>query len=264
MEIKHLCFAYGRTPVLTDLNFRLEEGKVTTILGPNGCGKTTLFRLLTRELFPAKGNVYIRNRNIYGLERKDFARGVAIVQQHNTAAEDITVEELVSFGRTPHQKFYGGMTERDREKVKSAMEITNVWKHRERPIGTLSGGQRQRVWIAMALAQEPKYLFLDEPTTFLDIRYQIQILEPVRKLNREYGMTVVMVLHDINQAIAYSHKILCMKQGRILFSGTPEEVVTRECMRELYDIDMEVLTLGRYRHVLVESPGWKEDEEGTL
>lgn len=153
MEIKHLCFAYGRTPVLTDLNFRLEEGKVTTILGPNGCGKTTLFRLLTRELFPAKGNVYIRNRNIYGLERK---------------------------------------------------------------------------------------------------------------LNREYGMTVVMVLHDINQAIAYSHKILCMKQGRILFSGTPEEVVTRECMRELYDIDMEVLTLGRYRHVLVESPGWKEDEEGTL
>ena len=116
----------------------------------------------------------------------------------------------------------------------------------------------------MALAQEPKYLFLDEPTTFLDIRYQIQILELVRKLNREYGMTVVMVLHDINQAIAYSHKILCMKQGRILFSGTPEEVVTRECMRELYDIDMEVLTLGRYRHVLVESPGWKEDEEGTL
>lgn len=259
MDIRHLCFAYEKTRILTDLNFQLKEGQITTILGPNGCGKTTLFRLLTREVFPAKGNVYIRNRNIYGLERRDFARGVAIVQQHNMAAEDITVEELVSFGRTPHQKLYGGKTERDRQKIEEAMAITNVAKHRERPIGTLSGGQKQRVWIAMALAQEPRYLFLDEPTTFLDIRYQIQILELVRRLNREYGMTIVMVLHDINQAIAYSHEIICMKHGEILFSGTPEEVVTKENMRELYDIDMEVLAMGHKRYVLTESAAWKED-----
>ena len=252
MEIRHLCFAYDKTPILTDLNFTIEEGKVTTILGPNGCGKTTLFRLLTRELYPVKGNVYIRNRNIYGLERRDFARGVAIVQQNNTAPEDITVQQLVAFGRTPHQKFYGTASKRDEEKIRWAMEITNVYKHKDRRMGTLSGGQKQRVWFAMALAQDPKYLFLDEPTTYLDIRYQVQILELVKRLNREFGLTVVMVLHDINQAIAYSDRILCMRDGRILCEGTPFEVITRENLRALYDIDMEVLTIGNKKHVLIE------------
>lgn len=127
-------------------------------------------------------------------------------------------------------------------------------------MGTLSGGQKQRVWLAMALAQNPKYLFLDEPTTYLDIRYQVQIMELVKRLNKEYGMTIVMVLHDINQAIAYSDEILCMKQGKILFTGTPNEVVTKENMRELYDIDMEVLTLGSKKHVIVESFAWYEEE----
>lgn len=264
MVIKHLCFAYGMKPVITDLNFTIKEGKITTILGPNGCGKTTLFKLLTREYFPDKGNVYIQNRNIYGLRRKDFARGVAIVQQNNTSSEDITVEELTAFGRTPYQKFYGGRTARDEEKIKRAMEITNVYKHKDRAMGTLSGGQKQRVWLAMALAQEPKYLFLDEPTTYLDIRYQIQILEMVKGLNRDYGMTIVMVLHDINQAIAYSDEIICMKDGRILCSGAPDDVITRKNMRALYDIDMDVARLRGRKHVSAENPALSEafEEEG--
>lgn len=257
MEIKHLCFAYDRTPILYDLNFQIPEGKVTTILGPNGCGKTTLFRLLTRILTPAKGGVYIKDRNIYELGRKDFARGVAIVQQHNTSAEDITVEQLVAFGRTPHQGFYGGKSDRDRQKIREAMEITDIYKYRDRPMGTLSGGQKQRVWIAMSLAQEPKYLFLDEPTTYLDIRYQVQILELVRELNEKYGMTVVMVLHDINQAIAYSQEIIGMRDGEIRFSGSSMKVITRENLLELYDIDMEVLTLGDKKHVIVESAAFR-------
>ena len=259
MEIKHLCFAYDKTPVLRDLNFHIQEGKITTILGPNGCGKTTLFRLLTRDLTPAKGSVWIQGRNIYQLDRKDFARGVAIVQQNNTSTWDITVEELVAFGRTPYQNFYGGKTKKDEEEIEKAMEITNITKHRNRSMGTLSGGQKQRVWIAMALAQSPKYLFLDEPTTYLDIRYQVQILELVRRLNHEYGMTIVMVLHDINQAIAYSDEIFCMRNGNILFSGDPQDVITREHMHDLYDIDMEVLNIRNKKHVIVEKAVWEND-----
>ena len=261
MEIKHLCFAYGQTPIIKDLNFRIREGKITTILGPNGCGKTTLFRLLTRDLHPAKGNVYIQKRNIYGLERRDFARGVAIVQQNNTSTSDITVEELVAFGRTPHQKFYASKTKRDEEEVERAMKITNIIKYRDRGMGTLSGGQKQRVWIAMALAQNPKYLFLDEPTTYLDIRYQVQILELVKQLNREYGMTIVMVLHDINQAIAYSDEIFCMRDGKIIFSGAPNDVITKEHMYDIYGIDMEVLSIGNKKHVIVERAVWEDEDE---
>ena len=261
MEIKHLCFAYGNTPILKDLNFSIREGKITTILGPNGCGKTTLFRLLTRGLTPAKGSVWIKGKNIYTVDRKDFARGAAIVQQNNTSTADITVEELVAFGRTPYQKFYGTRTKRDEEEIEKAMKITNILKHRKRGMGTLSGGQKQRVWIAMALAQNPEYLFLDEPTTYLDIRYQVQILELVKELNEAYGMTIVMVLHDINQAIAYSHEIFCMKGGHILFSGAPEEVITQEHLKELYGIDMKVLNLGNKKHVIAERALWENNEE---
>ena len=258
MEIKNLSFSYEKTPILKNLNFSIKEGKITTILGPNGCGKTTLFRLLTRDLKPQQGKVFIRNKNIYDVARKDFARGVAIVQQNNTSTEDITVEQLVAFGRTPHQKFYGTQNDKDKEVIERAMAITNITENRERCMGTLSGGQKQRVWIAMALAQEPKYLFLDEPTTYLDIRYQVQILELVKKLNKEYGMTIIMVLHDINQAIAYSDEIFCMKDGEILCSGSPVDVVTKEHMHALYGIDMEILQMGSKKHVILERAVYEE------
>lgn len=172
-------------------------------MGANGCGKSTLFSLMTKNLDPAKGKVLLGGKNIARLRLNEFARKVAIVHQYNTAADDITVERLVSFGRTPHLGMMGIRGEEDERYVNWAMEVTNVSQFRERELSRLSGGQRQRVWIAMALAQGTEILFLDEPTTYLDIRYQIEILELVRKLNREFGMTIVMVLHDINQSIYF-------------------------------------------------------------
>lgn len=181
---------------------------------------------------------------------KEFARKVAIVQQYNTASDDITVESLVSFGRTPYKKMMQANSREDEEKIQWAIEVTGLTEYRNREVSRLSGGQRQRVWIAMALAQGTKTLFLDEPTTYLDIRYQIEILKLVKKLNQEYGITIVMVLHDINQAIAYSDRIIGLKDGRVLVEGAPEDVITEESIRELYGINLGVTSIDGRKFVL--------------
>ncbi len=243
LKVKDLSFAYGKNKVLKGVSLEIEAGKVTTIMGANGCGKSTLFSLMTKNLDAKKGNIYLKGKNIRNLNLKEFARKVAIVQQYNTAAEDITVERLVAFGRTPYKKMMQGNSSEDEEKIRWALEVTNLTEYRDREVSRLSGGQRQRVWIAMALAQGTKTLFLDEPTTYLDIRYQIEILRLVRKLNREYGMTIIMVLHDINQAIGYSDCIIGLKEGKVLTAGEPEKVITKETIRELYGIEMEVMQM---------------------
>ena len=240
MEVRGLYFSYGKNKVLRDASFTIQEGEITTIMGANGCGKSTLFNLMTKNLCPRKGNIFLGGRNIQNLALKEFARKVSIVHQYNTSADDITVERLVSFGRTPHMKMMQARSQEDEEKIRWAMEVTNVEQYRYREVGRLSGGQRQRVWIAMALVQSTKILFLDEPTTYLDIRYQIEILELVRRLNREYGITIIMVLHDINQAIHYSDRIIGLKDGRVAAWGAPEEIITPECIRELYGISLGV------------------------
>lgn len=243
MKVKDLSFAYGKNQVLKGVSLEIEEGKVTTIMGANGCGKSTLFSLMTKNLDARKGDIYLKGKNIKNLNLREFAKKVAIVQQYNRAADDITVEKLISFGRTPHKKMMQGNSAEDEEKIRWAMEVTNLTEYRDREVSRLSGGQRQRVWIAMALAQGTKTLFLDEPTTYLDIRYQIEILQLVRKLNREFGMTIIMVLHDINQAIGYSDCIIGLKEGKVLAAGVPEKVITKETIQQLYGIEMEVLQM---------------------
>ena len=250
MEVRNLSFAYGKNRVLKDISFRIKEGGITTIMGANGCGKTTLFSLMTRNLYPRRGDIFLKGKNIQNLGLKEFARRVSIVHQYNTSSDDITVERLVSFGRTPHMKMMRGRSEEDERLIRWAMEVTNVEKYRDREISRLSGGQRQRVWIAMALAQNTKILFLDEPTTYLDIRYQIEILELVKKLNREFGITIIMVLHDINQAIYFSDCVIGLKDGLVEMEGDPQEVITRESIRSLYVIELDVTVIGEKKFVL--------------
>lgn len=215
-DIKGLTFSYGSEQVIKGLALSLKEGKVTTLIGANGCGKSTLFNLITKNLKPQGGSIMLGGREVSQIKLKDFAKQVAIVHQYNTAPADISVEKLVAFGRTPYHGFGSiANSEEDEQKIKRALEITNTEKLKDKAVAQLSGGQKQRVWIAMALAQDTKILFLDEPTTYLDIRYQLQISKLVRRLNEEYGMTVVMVLHDINQSLYYSDEIVAMKDGRI-------------------------------------------------
>ena len=250
MEVRDLHFAYGKNKVLQGVSLKIQEGKITTIMGANGCGKSTLFSLMTKNLCPGKGNIFLKGRNIQNLSLKEFARQVAIVHQYNTASDDITVENLVAFGRTPHKRMMQGNSAEDERMLEWALEVTNLVKYRDREVTRLSGGQRQRVWIAMALCQGTKTLFLDEPTTYLDIRYQIEILQLIRKLNREFGITIIMVLHDINQAISYSDYVIGMKDGVVAVEGEPELVITEDSIRELYGIRLDVTEVEGRKFVL--------------
>ncbi len=239
--VKNLSFSYGKQQVLNGLDFSLHEGRITTLIGANGCGKSTLFNLMTKNLKPDQGEVFLREENIANLRLKDFAREAAIVHQYNTAPPDLTVEKLVSYGLTPyHTMGLSSDPQKDEEKIQWALEITHTSKHKDKPVTELSGGQKQRVWIAMALAQDTKVLFLDEPTTYLDVRYQLQILKLIQKLNREYGITIVMVLHDINQSLYYSDEIVAMKDGRMIAHGLPEEIITKELVQEVYGVDLTI------------------------
>lgn len=240
-SVKNLYFAYGKHEVLKGLSFDLHQGKITTLIGANGCGKSTLFNLMTKNLKPDSGDILLSGKNIEDIRLKDFAKQAAIVHQYNTSPADLTVEKLISYGRTPYHKL--GMSqnaEEDEKKIQWAMDITNTLKLKNKPVTKLSGGQKQRVWIAMALAQDTKILFLDEPTTYLDIRYQLQILKLIKQLNREFGITIVMVLHDINQSLYYSDEVVAMRDGKIIAQGVPEEIITTELIQSVFDVDLQI------------------------
>lgn len=241
MEIKDISFSYDKiTDRLKSVSSKIETGKITTIIGPNGCGKSTLLSVMSRNYAVKTGEIVLDGKNIALYKPKEFARKLAIVHQQNDAPMDLTVEKLTAFGRLPYKKIIGRDIEKDEEAINWALECTNLLEKRGKRIDALSGGERQRVWIAMALAQKTPILFLDEPTTYLDIYYQIEILELVKQLNEEYGLTIVMVLHDINQAIRYSHNVIVMKDGQIMMEGKPNEVITEESIKKIYGVDVIV------------------------
>lgn len=235
--------AGGRgTRIFDGLDLDIREGVVTTLIGANGSGKSTLFNLLTKNLKPQAGGIFLRAGDISALRLKDFAKLVAIVHQRNSAPGDLSVEKLVGYGRYPFQGL-GQKRDADEDErmVAWALETTGLSELADAPVASLSGGQAQRAWIAMALAQGSKVLLLDEPTTYLDVRYQLDILRLVRRLNAEFGITVVMVLHDINQALCYSDEVVALADGRIVAQGAPREVVTPDVIKRVYGIDLDVV-----------------------
>lgn len=236
MDIEKIDFSYGDKPLIHELSTTIEKGKVTAIIGPNGSGKSTLLNLIIKQLQPKEGQILIDGKNVTTCSYKDIAKTMAIVHQHNTAPEDLTVERLIAYGRTPYQSFWSSKDEEEEEVVAWALKVTKLEQLAKKPISQLSGGERQRAWIAMALAQKTDILLLDEPTTYLDIYYQLEVLNLVRELNKTYGITIVMVLHDINQAIQFSHNVIIMKHGKIVYTGDVVAGITTKRLQEVYGI----------------------------
>ncbi|MGW5735467.1 MULTISPECIES: ABC transporter ATP-binding protein [Streptomyces] len=242
LSARELTLAYEDREVVHALDLAVPDGEVTVIVGPNACGKSTTLRALGRLLKPKSGAVLLDGEALAKLPTKKIARQIGLLPQTPVAPEAITVADLVARGRQPHQHWWQQWSEDDERAVTEAMERTDVAALAERSVDELSGGQRQRVWIAMALAQETELLLLDEPTTYLDIAHQVEVLDLVRQLNHDRGRTVVVVLHDLNQAARYADHLVAMKSGRIVAEGPPAEVVTEDLVREVFGLDCVVVS----------------------
>lgn len=232
---------YDQRAVLHELDIDIPDGSFTVIVGPNACGKSTLLRSLARLLKPSEGAVLLDGRAIESYSAKDVARVVGLLPQSSIAPDGITVVDLVSRGRFPHQKLLRQWSEVDERAVRSAMAATSVLDLATWPVDELSGGQRQRVWVAMALAQQTPLLLLDEPTTFLDIAHQVELLDLFARLNRDSGRTLVAVLHDLNQASRYADNLLAMKDGRVVAQGAPRDIVTAELVFEVFGLRSRII-----------------------
>lgn len=251
MEIRNLHFRYDDKKILNGLDISFEKGKITTLLGANGSGKSTLFKICTRNLRQQSGIVMLDEKNIFYMNNKEFAKKVAIVHQHNRITGDITVKQLVTYGRTPYLKFMKKIDTQDEEAINWALKETDLENIKHNEVNKLSGGQKQRVFIAMALAQMSEIIFLDEPTTYLDIKYQIDLLELIKRLNEQYSKTIVMVLHDINQAIRYSDKLIGLKNGNIIFNDTPKKCINEKNISDLYGINLNIKEINNIPYVLI-------------
>ncbi|MGW0546112.1 ABC transporter ATP-binding protein [Streptomyces altiplanensis] len=241
LTARELTLAYEDRTVVHGLDLAVPDGRVTVIVGPNACGKSTTLRALGRLLRPKAGAVLLDGAELAKIPTRKIAQSIGLLPQTPVAPEAITVADLVARGRQPHQHWWQQWSDEDERAVTDAMARTGVTALAERSVDTLSGGQRQRVWIAMALAQETDLLLLDEPTTYLDISHQVEVLDLVRRLNHDRGRTVVAVLHDLNQAARYADHLVAMKEGRIVAEGHPTEIVTAHLVREVFGLASVVI-----------------------
>ena len=241
LEGRGLSLSYESREISSDLDVHVPEGQVTVILGPNACGKSTLLRALSRLLTPSRGEVLLQGEDVRRMAPKQLARKLGLLPQSSTAPFGITVTDLVARGRFPHQKMLQQWSDTDRLAVARAMEATRITGLADRVVDELSGGQRQRVWIAMLLAQDTPVMLLDEPTTFLDISHQLDVMELVRALNRDEGRTMVLVLHDLNQACRFADNLIVMRDGAVIQQGAPAEIMTEDLLRTVFALRARVL-----------------------
>ncbi|MGT2883388.1 ABC transporter ATP-binding protein [Streptococcus ferus] len=232
--------AYDQKRVLDNLSVAIPDQKITTIIGANGCGKSTLLKALTRIQPIQKGAILLDGQSIAKLPTKEVAKKMALLPQVLEANQGISVYELVSYGRFPHQKYLGSLSQQDRNAIHWAMEVTKVTAFADMDVDSLSGGQRQRVWIAMALAQDTDTIFLDEPTTYLDMNHQLEVLELLQRLNKESHKTIVMVLHDLNLSARFSDYLIAMKAGQIKYQGKAETLMTADILRDVFQIEAQL------------------------
>jgi iron complex transport system ATP-binding protein len=227
--------------VIDGESIRISIGKITALIGPNGSGKSTLLKTLARQVTPEAGRVILDGNDVVTMPSVELARKLGILFQENVAPGDLTVEELVFHGRHPHRRLFESLTPEDATAVDEALRLADLDDLRHRQISHLSAGQRQLAWIAMAVAQAPHYLFLDEPTTFLDLAHQFDVMDLIRRLNRELGKTIVLAVHDLNLVARYADHVFALRDGKIITSGTPTELLTVEILRQIFDVETKII-----------------------
>ncbi|MGX9419217.1 Fe(3+) dicitrate ABC transporter ATP-binding protein FecE [Vibrio sp. WJH972] len=238
---KNLSVSYGKTTIIHDLSFSIPAGKITALIGPNGCGKSTLLKALSRIKKPTSGDIMLYEKPLSSYGDKALAREVSMLSQILTTPEGVSVRRLVEYGRSPYVSHWGRLGEKDKEVVESSMREAGVIELADVNVDLLSGGQRQRAWIAMVLAQDTPIVLLDEPTTYLDLSHQVELMDIMQQLN-DKGKTVVVVLHDLNQACRYCHHLVVLKGGNLIQQGDPNTVFTEALLSEVFSLKAKVIT----------------------
>jgi iron complex transport system ATP-binding protein len=241
IQTEALDVAYADRTIIRNLNVRIPTGKITALVGANGSGKSTMLKAMARIIKPAAGAVLLDGKSIHALPTREVAKQLAILPQNPTAPDGLTVSELTGYGRFPYRQGFGSFSGLDLDAIRWALEVTGMQELRDRPVDQLSGGQKQRAWIAMALAQNTRFLFLDEPTTFLDMAHQLEVMQLLRKLNREERRTIVMVVHDLNHATRYADHMIAIKQGSVVSEGPAVEVVSEQVLQEVFGIRADII-----------------------
>lgn len=264
IRVEHLSVAIGKKEILHDIHMEIPKGGIISIIGPNGCGKSTLLKAMSRMLQPKEGHVYIYGKDIRSFGRKELARQIAVLPQIHQAPSDVTVEDLVQMGRFPYRTLYRSFSAEDARYVDKALYAVQMHTRKNELVQHLSGGEQQRVWLAVLLAQRSSILFLDEPTTYLDIQHQLRMMKLLGHINEKLGLTIVIVLHDMNQALQYTNYVIAMNEGRIVAAGQPQDVITPQLIQSVFHVHADIVTTQSGQQAIVPVGLDKEGQYGRL